>query len=141
MSLVDDRLRVEAGSDPNARLTFADGATADGLGLSGAANAVVNVGRLLARRRPLRPGAGRPDPRRGRDGAGRSATCAAAAPTKTGLYALEDVDIFNLLCLPGHRATAALLAEAMAYCEERRAFLHRRPAGDDRHARGRDGSG
>ena len=40
---------------------------------------------------------------------------------KTGLYALETVDIFNLLCLPGV-SDPALLADAIAYCEERRAF-------------------
>jgi phage tail sheath protein FI len=47
---------------------------------------------------------------------------------KTGIYALEDADLFNILCLP--RAAAlpgadmrAVYAEAEAYCEERRAFL------------------
>ena len=49
---------------------------------------------------------------------------------KTGLYALDDVDLFNILCLP--RTAAADLsatdartvyAEAEAYCEARRAFL------------------
>ncbi len=41
---------------------------------------------------------------------------------RQGLYALEDVDLFNLLCLPAvtHRG---VLADAVAYCEERRAFL------------------
>ncbi|SAL80295.1 phage tail sheath protein [Caballeronia peredens] len=47
---------------------------------------------------------------------------------KTGLYALEDVDLFNVLCLPA----APLLSEAemqtvymtaSSYCERRRAFL------------------
>jgi len=47
---------------------------------------------------------------------------------KAGLYALEDVDQFNILCIP--RAAEldgpdmrAVYAEAEQYCEERRAFL------------------
>jgi uncharacterized protein len=48
--------------------------------------------------------------------------------TKTGMYALEDVSLFNILCLPaaadlGATAMRAVYAEAEAYCEERRAFL------------------
>jgi phage tail sheath protein FI len=48
---------------------------------------------------------------------------------KTGMYALEDASIFNILCLPAavDLATATQMrntyAEAEAYCEERRAFL------------------
>ena len=42
--------------------------------------------------------------------------------SKTGLYALQDVDLFNILCLPG-QSDNLLLADAMAYCEQRRAFL------------------
>lgn len=47
---------------------------------------------------------------------------------KTGLYALEDADLFNILCIP-FTATLpgaemrAVYAEAEVYCEERRAFL------------------
>lgn len=47
---------------------------------------------------------------------------------KTGLFALEDVDIFNILCIP--RAADLSAAESLAvysaaesYCLERRAFL------------------
>lgn len=47
---------------------------------------------------------------------------------KTGIYALEDADLFNLLCIPraadlDGAAMRATYAEALAYCEERRAFL------------------
>jgi phage tail sheath protein FI len=44
---------------------------------------------------------------------------------KTGLYALEDADIFNLLCLPCTDDTTylTLLADAVTYCEQRRAML------------------
>jgi uncharacterized protein len=46
---------------------------------------------------------------------------------RTGIFALESVDLFNILCLPGipNGATerAGILAEADAYCRERRAFM------------------
>jgi len=46
---------------------------------------------------------------------------------KTGLYALEDVDLFNILCIPGTTnlpdgEAAQVAAKAEAYCESRRAF-------------------
>ncbi len=48
--------------------------------------------------------------------------------TKTGIYSLEAVDLFNILCLPPlpgapEPGTAGLLAAATTYCEKRRAFL------------------
>ena len=46
---------------------------------------------------------------------------------KTGLYALRDVDLFNLLCLPTavreEVDTAAVYSEAIAFCEDERAFV------------------
>lgn len=46
---------------------------------------------------------------------------------KTGLYALEDADLFNLLCIPpdtrGGNVPTAVWATALAYCQERRAML------------------
>jgi phage tail sheath protein FI len=46
---------------------------------------------------------------------------------KTGLWALRDVDLFNLLCLPGaYRLQAAqdiVLQTAISLCEQERAFL------------------
>jgi phage tail sheath protein FI len=47
---------------------------------------------------------------------------------KTGLYALEDVDIFNILCIPRTAQLDgsdpfAVISEAQVYCEERRAFF------------------
>src|SRR6185369_5657690 len=41
---------------------------------------------------------------------------------RQGLYALEDADLFNLLVLPGI-TDPGVLADAAAYCEERRAFF------------------
>ena len=47
---------------------------------------------------------------------------------KTGLYALEDVDLFNLLCVPlaadlPEADGVAILNDALALCVRRRAFL------------------
>jgi len=49
---------------------------------------------------------------------------------KKGLYALEQVDLFNLLCIPPYRAVTDaldvdvnLVSSAAAYCEKRRAML------------------
>jgi phage tail sheath protein FI len=51
---------------------------------------------------------------------------------KTGLYALENTDLFNLLCIPemaklakpgNLTAYTQVLSEAMAYAERRRAFM------------------
>jgi phage tail sheath protein FI len=52
-------------------------------------------------------------------------------PDKSGMYALEDVDLFNILCIPAASELdltdpapmSAVISEAEAYCEERRAFL------------------
>jgi phage tail sheath protein FI len=46
--------------------------------------------------------------------------------TKSGLYALEKVDLFNLLCIPPHGeedVEDTLIGDAAAYCERRRAVL------------------
>jgi hypothetical protein len=49
-------------------------------------------------------------------------------PDKSGMFALEDVDIFNILCIPRAADLAApelfnVYSAAEAYCLERRAFL------------------
>ena len=58
---------------------------------------------------------------------------------KKGLYALESVDLFNLLCLPPYKEDASgkpgdvdksLIAKANAYCEKRRALLLVDPPSD-----------
>jgi len=47
--------------------------------------------------------------------------------SKTGLYALQKVDIFNLLCIPPYKidgnVDSSLIGEAATYCEKRRAML------------------
>jgi phage tail sheath protein FI len=47
---------------------------------------------------------------------------------KTGIYALRDVDLFNILCIPGTAAlpdpdAAAVIGAAIALCTEERAFM------------------
>ncbi len=47
---------------------------------------------------------------------------------KEGIYALEDANIFNLLCIPytaemDETSALAVLSEATSYCTKRRAFL------------------
>ena len=54
---------------------------------------------------------------------------------KTGLFALEKTDLFNILCIPpyagpGSDLPSTLLSEAAAYCEDRRAFLIVDPPSD-----------
>lgn len=45
--------------------------------------------------------------------------------SKTGIYALDDVDLLNLLVLPDRAAadSATVIAAALGYCEGRRAFM------------------
>jgi len=47
---------------------------------------------------------------------------------KTGIFALEDADLFNILCIPPYLATGdvdynTVISTAAAYCEEKRAML------------------
>ena len=47
---------------------------------------------------------------------------------KTGIYALEDVDLFNILCIPrtadlSDTEMTAAVSTALAYCQARRAFM------------------
>jgi phage tail sheath protein FI len=49
------------------------------------------------------------------------------ASAKTGLYALEKVDLFNILCIPPYKVDgnvdSGVMTAAATYCEEKRAFL------------------
>ena len=53
---------------------------------------------------------------------------------KKGLYALEQADLFNLLCIPPYLANGdvevSLVSDAAAYCEKRRAMLLVDPPSD-----------
>jgi hypothetical protein len=54
-------------------------------------------------------------------------TATGAAAAKTGLYALDKAEAFNLLCIPPHELGGsigkALIGEALTYCEQRRAMM------------------
>lgn len=58
---------------------------------------------------------------------------------KTGIYALKDVDLFNLLLIPGttkfaDAAAKSLLDKAIAFCEKQRAFLIIDPPETKKHS-------
>ncbi|MFQ3665025.1 MAG: phage tail sheath C-terminal domain-containing protein [Sphingomonadaceae bacterium] len=128
-NLADDpaRLVIRLGRgarpfDPGATIGFAGTALADylldtGAGVAAAQRAIVSPQQFV----PTTQGA---------DGTLPVAVTRyrGARAAKTGLYALEDVDLFNILCLPDAAAMSgadmrALYAEATAYCEERRSML------------------
>ena len=113
--------------DPSATLTFAEdgGTTAADLGLLGA-GAFVNVQQYslggAAAGAQVNPTVGTPG------AAADAASIMGVRAAKTGMFALEDVDIFNILCVPAAADLAApepfnVYAAAEAYCLERRAFL------------------
>ncbi len=125
VNLHDNRLQIMAGgSNPNARLTFADdagaGEVADDLRLSAAGTGAVNVAHYAVGSAVT--SAGQEGGAGGNDGTPPGPNeLRGSRDAKTGIYALEDVDLFNILCLPGVTENA-VLGEAIAYAEERRAF-------------------
>lgn len=106
--------RGGSGFDPAVTLTFA-GAAAATLRLTGAEGAATNV-----QQHSLTGGNDGNPPN--------AAALRGVEANKTGLYALEDVSIFNILCIPRAADLAPndmrpVVAEAEAYCQQRRAFL------------------
>jgi phage tail sheath protein FI len=137
VQLIGGRLRILAGRagdpatpgssfDPNLTVTFAEasGTTAAALGLI--AGASINVQQYALGGTAAGFEAAPVD---GDDGDLPDGTAIIGARlAKTGLFALEDVDIFNILCIPrGAELPAAesfnVYSAAEAYCLERRAFL------------------
>ena len=118
---VDDALVVVPGASvPALGFTFA-GDGADELLLSASAQ-FVNIG-------GYQPGVGLSKSAQvagtlGSDGSppSNAAQITGSRAAKSGMYALEDADIFNILCMPGTTAVAAL-GEAIVYAEERRAMV------------------
>jgi len=115
--LENGRFRVllgRAGTDfqSDAQLTVAASATATALGF--AAGSVVSD--------QLVPLGGGDD-----GGAADSSALTGVQANKTGMYALEDADLFNILCLPAAAGLTdqgrAVYGEAEEYCRIRRAFL------------------
>jgi phage tail sheath protein FI len=127
--------RAGAGFDPSAQLTFADvlGSTIADLKMNLSPENVQQYSLGLA---GSAPGAQAPLQSKqgvGNDGGLPQATdIIGSQAEKTGLYALEEADLFNLLCIP--RAAnldtgtpwtnfQAVFTAATAYCDQRRAFL------------------
>ncbi|MEA3028979.1 MAG: uncharacterized protein QOG13_304 [Sphingomonadales bacterium] len=119
VSLIDDTIVVAPGSDfPAYDFEFAVGPMAGTDDLS--AGSRPNVAAYQLGIGPLRRAQSTVVP--GFDGTQPSATdIAGSRLAKTGLYALEDVDLFNILVLP-NQWDVSLQAEAIAYAEKRRAF-------------------
>jgi hypothetical protein len=113
------RLHVRPGRDgalaqPNTQLTFS-GDVANSLNLAGGNSVTNNAMYVLAG---------------GVDDVPTDAEIRGVEASKTGMYALEDADIFNLLCIPEAVAegvdaatTRRIYSEAEAYCDRKRAFL------------------
>ena len=125
-------LQVKAGTtNPRDFLTFAKPvATALGLNTAGRSNVQqYQLGDSTAARGQALPIAGgNPTAQPGSDGNLPDATAILGdKAAKTGTLALEDVDLFNILCIPdtmrlSDSEAAAVAATAEVYCEERRAF-------------------
>lgn len=126
---VGNRLQVISGGDADLLVTFTDGPTgtlATDLGLTTLSGAVENVQRYslgVGVSRASQTGASA-----GNNGTPPGASDLIGDQTlKTGIYALEDVDIFNLLCIPlvatlDDASALAVISAAQVYCEARRAF-------------------
>lgn len=56
------------------------------------------------------------------DDSNRYVTYIGSRADRKGIYALESVDLFNLICLPGV-SDPGILSDTVSYCNERRAFL------------------
>jgi phage tail sheath protein FI len=137
VSIVGDRLRILAGPTSSAAtVTFAaaggDSATVNELKLAAAAaQANVQAYQLGVVAGVAAQGVGVP----GNDGTPPAALeMIGDLNLKTGLYALERVDLFNILCLPRTAITAgpdamtgtaafAVMSAARDYCQRRRAFF------------------
>jgi phage tail sheath protein FI len=136
VTIAGDRLRVLAGpTSAGARVTFSatgpDPTTVNELNLAASAQANVQA---------YQPGAAVAGTGQGAGATGNDGTPPAALEMigdlnlKTGLYALERVDLFNILCLPRtatktganamtDSAAFAVIAAARDYCARRRAFF------------------
>jgi len=134
----DIQLQISAGaSDPSSTFTFTgELATPLGLDISGANGTLTNVvqyalgGKAAGAEEPPPPGpGGTAGPVIGTDGNVPNATGLIGDPlAKTGIYALDAVDDFNILCLPdvmnlGDGDAFAVISAAETYCASRLAFL------------------
>lgn len=128
-------LQVKAGhSNPAAIIGFAEvgtGTMAGALGLNVANRTNVQqyaLGAAAAAGAQVLPGAGGTQVKGADGGVPDANAILGNAATKKGLFALDDVDIFNILCLPDtmnltDTNAGAVITAAEAYCGERRAFF------------------
>lgn len=145
VNVVQNRLHILAGRGaPQDVVSFAahnDDATsfgelALGTGTANLQEYILGRGAFEDTAQMDRQGASDP-PEEGSDGlAPDGAALIGAQNNKTGLYALEDVDLFNILCIPRTSMVSdsdpsmmtpeqagAVIARAEAYCQEKRAFF------------------
>ena len=122
-AIVGRALRILPGpADPNISFELANDGADTSATTVGLANATVNVARYAPGIgvTALAQGAGTP----GNNGVAPLASDLAGKELrKTGIYALERVDLFNLLVMPDKEASIAVLSEAITYCVRRRAFM------------------
>jgi phage tail sheath protein FI len=121
VQVVDDALVVTAGGGVRSHLLAFTGAAADALGFTGG-DEFVNVASYQAGVGPAAGAQGLASG--GEDGVPPTdpAMVTGSRAQKTGMYALEDADLFNILNLPGETDVAAL-TEAVVYAEERRSMI------------------
>lgn len=127
VDVIDDTLViVPSATVPGLAFTVA-GAAGTALGLAGGAAAPDNT--AFANIAAYQPGVGLSSSAQvagtpGSDGIPptTNALISGNRAAKTGMYALEDADIFNILCFPGTTAVP-VLAEGITYSEERRAMI------------------
>lgn len=120
-------LQVKTGRNIGSDVISFSGNLAVDLGLNEAARTNVNQYALGGNAKAAQA---LPDsnPQKGDDGDEPDAAALIGSQSKkTGLYALEDVDIFNILCIPStsklaDSGAAQVAAKAEEYCEDRRAF-------------------
>ncbi len=129
VDVVANRLRVTVDiGDPKALVTFTGTAGSDALLFTNTSQATTNIQEYLLGGGTIGNSA-QLGGNAGDDGTVPNGTALIGAlASKTGLYALEDVDLFNILCIP--RAVEldltdaqAVMSAAIAYCDARRAFF------------------
>ncbi|HEX7979882.1 MAG TPA: phage tail sheath C-terminal domain-containing protein [Gemmatimonadaceae bacterium] len=120
---IGNTIRVLPGpTDPNISFKFATNATSTSFGLD--AGGAQNIGHYA-------PGAGVTAMAQVQGQTGNNGIpplnpeLIGNEANKTGLYALENVDLFNMLVMPDAADTGMMdvLTEAIAYCTRRRAFM------------------
>lgn len=135
VQLINNRFRVltartgatpATAFNPATIIAFTNGAgtVADNLGLTAAGGVSANVQQYSLNG----AGGAQTGAQPGLDAAPAPNDIIGVRANKTGLFALEDVDLFNILCIPAAAVLSdtemrAVYSAAEAYCLERRAFL------------------